>query len=667
MFEAKIKSLESEEQRLRAENVRLGERNVTLEAEQVQNQKQLADLFETNIRLNTDICALEELQNSAAFSRSDRDNEEIMELMEKITRLQMENTDLRDRNDELCAELDGLAGELSVIKGRRMEKMNKNTGTVEGDLVAGAESSNLSTSPGSLMGASQATKRRGDSPSKSKLAGESPRLGKLRKCSSEEGGDDDEEEEEDHEGMELPLNAELNKEEVKSSLVSALKTRVTELENALRVMKERSVDSEVKEGNEEDEKNTKEDAAVKCLNCEDMESSLDLMRKEFDSLEDYWQGKVNEERVLFEDEQRVNEDKFNDLLQKMLEYEEQFSSQMKKEDAPEERDPRLSPIEERDFLEQQYLDLEEELNGLKRILREKNEEIKGLRTERKSPIELRLPSLVAAADPFNISIDQTSPPQSPAASSPINYLWSQSTIQAPARDYQNPNWQKPQQHQQQKVVMEQKESSVFANELDMALDVEEAPIVVSPIQKPKPGSLRSGGSDNGLDNCDKVSVASSIDRHSTATYNVPPKVYDEIKTQLSSPLETAGSVGVVVAQEEPKDLIDAVDAEELNQQQILLRQLHADCKELVHRRDALLNELQQLNEMRPQLEKNFAVSLVKRICLMNFKFNFVYFLLITENDSPEPNLKDTAVGAEESSAAECPKATASVFRVINAP
>lgn len=90
-----------------------------------------------------------------------------------------------------------------------------------------------------------------------------------------------------------------------------------------------------------------------------------------------------------------------------------------------------------------------------------------------------------------------------------------------------------------------------------------------------------------------MSVASSNDRHSTATYNVP-QARDE-------PLN--------LLEDQPGDVIEAVDAEELSQQQLLLRQLQADCKELSHKRDALLNELQQLNDVRPALEKNFAVSL----------------------------------------------------------
>lgn len=407
-LEARIKHFETEELKLRTENGRLEERKATLEAEQVQHQKQLAELLETNIRLNTEICELEELQNKAEVNRTDRENEEIMELIEKITRLQMENTDLRDRNDELCAELDGLAGELSIIKGRKSvggESFKINSNTTGNSDVNSEESEDSAGemslgSAGGLAGnnSAVATKRRGDSPSKSKIAEESPRLGKVRRCSTETNSCDSGGGRGDQLSPDwaVPLNAELEshtshiKERVEDGnvIVGDLKARVVELEMLLKEHQGGEQKMHVK-GDE------------KCLNCQEMESTLDLMRKEFDNLEDYWQGKLNEERLLFEEEQKVNDDKFNDLLQKMLDYEEQFASSMKKEEEENCR-KRLSPIQERDCLEQQYLDLEQELEELRvqhlRMVKEKNEEIKSLRADVKN---MQLPSIVAA-DPFNM-------------------------------------------------------------------------------------------------------------------------------------------------------------------------------------------------------------------------------------------------------------------------
>ena len=38
-----------------------------------------------------------------------------------------------------------------------------------------------------------------------------------------------------------------------------------------------------------------------------VEESLELMQSEFESMEDYWQGKMGEERSFYEDQVRVNE------------------------------------------------------------------------------------------------------------------------------------------------------------------------------------------------------------------------------------------------------------------------------------------------------------------------------------------------------------------------
>lgn len=126
-------------------------------------------------------------------------------------------------------------------------------------------------------------------------------------------------------------------------------------------------------------------------------------------------------------------------------------------------------------------------------------------------------------------ISQTSPPppllretpctenESPA-SSPISYLWSQSTIQCPARDYQNPKWN----------------NTTTSKDVDphsWGLKVIDAIVddningsitrTVSPIQKPRNNELDRN------DNSDVLSITSdrSIGSHSIAsTYNV----YDRI-------------------------------------------------------------------------------------------------------------------------------------------
>ncbi|XP_076669633.1 blastoderm-specific gene 25D isoform X1 [Andrena cerasifolii] len=89
--------------------------------------------------------------------------------------------------------------------------------------------------------------------------------------------------------------------------------------------------------------------------CAELESSLELLKIEYEECEDYWTTKLEEERQLFEQEQKISNEKFSELITKMEEYEELISPVDKVKNGG-----RLSPIEEKFNLEQQYFDLEEE-------------------------------------------------------------------------------------------------------------------------------------------------------------------------------------------------------------------------------------------------------------------------------------------------------------------
>ncbi|XP_066594592.1 ninein homolog isoform X2 [Prorops nasuta] len=112
--------------------------------------------------------------------------------------------------------------------------------------------------------------------------------------------------------------------------------------------------------------------------CSELEKSLDMLTVEYEACEEYWAHKLEEERQLFEQEQKVSDDKLAELIIKMAEYEELISQ-------PEKplNDGHLSPIEEKFSLEQQYLDLEEEYEKWKETLHReitaRDEEIKELR------------------------------------------------------------------------------------------------------------------------------------------------------------------------------------------------------------------------------------------------------------------------------------------------
>lgn len=82
--------------------------------------------------------------------------------------------------------------------------------------------------------------------------------------------------------------------------------------------------------------------------CQELERSLDLLKAEYEECEDYWAAKLEEERQLFEQEQKISDDKLAELINKITEYEELISPSDKSKN-----NGRLSPIEEKFNLEQQ--------------------------------------------------------------------------------------------------------------------------------------------------------------------------------------------------------------------------------------------------------------------------------------------------------------------------
>lgn len=470
-LEMRIKSLEQDESKHRNEIASLKKSNSALDTEQIALQNQIADLLEMNIKLNNEIVDVEERLRNDDTNKSVEHSEQMIDLMDKMSELQVENTNLRDKIDELSAELEERYLEISKLKSKKS--------SVRVDIISSEEIGDLECSSNS------ATKRRGDSPSKAKISEESPRLGKLRKCNA-----DDAEPDSEGSGDWIALNSELNTAPKRTSLatttsgfsqeysslndckdeeIKQLKVKVADLESALKIASDPS--------------NSESELTKLRTRNQELESNLELMRKEYEDTEDYWQGKLSEERQLNEEEQRINDEKFNELLKKMAEYEEQFPS-------PPEKDGRLSPIEEKCQLELQYADLEAETEEIKdlarQMLAEKSKEIAELQKKVK---ELRQ-RVGESFTPPPHNAESDSP-----ASSPINYLWQQSTIQAPARDYHNPNWNAKPNHPIQ--------SSYSVEGIERK--------TISPIQRPSTPGSKNNEKEN-------VSDASSV--HSFTTHSI---------------------------------------------------------------------------------------------------------------------------------------------------
>lgn len=456
-LEQRIKTFELDESRLRQECQTVQQENSALESDHMAVQKQLTELLEENIRLNNEIVAVGERQRTEDCIKDDQENEELLELIEKISTLQVENANLRDKNDELVSEVEEKTIELNKYrltkKPARLDMVND----IDSECLASGTS---------------AVKRRGDSPSKAKICEESPKLGKLRKCSNTDSVDSE------GSGDWMALNSEL--QQSAAATVSAPTTNTSGFSQDLSSLND-CKDEEIKqlqlkvkdlEGKVASSPFANETTAEKLhARNQELECSLEQMRKEFEDLEDYWQNKLTEERQLYEMEQQKSNDKFDELLKKMAEYEEQF---LMERDAS--KDGRLSPIEEKCQLEQQYAELEAETEDIKcqarEMLDKKASEILALQEKVK-----RLQHRIVDSNANGSQASRTPENLDSAASSPISYLWHQSTIQAPARDYQNPNWNGAHINVQQSVQL-----SVV--EIETGTETSTFSKAISPIQRP---------------------------------------------------------------------------------------------------------------------------------------------------------------------------------------
>lgn len=454
-LEKRIKQFEVDDAKLKSDMQCVQHENSALEKEQLSLQTQIADLLEKNIQLNNEIADAQDRQ--FGIERDGRADEQTLELIDKIAKLQIENANLRDKNDELATELEEMHIELNKVRTRGKQIR------FDGNNQSGGEDN---ASEGSNMSYGSATKRRGDSPSKAKLSEESPRFGKLRKCHN-----DNSEGESETSGDWLALNSELNQSvsisqttvttsgfsqdfsslnDQKDNEIKELRAQLAKLDGELVAFKQQqrpangtasSVEAIADTTDEnasapltnENVPEVKTGARDHVQRIQELEHSLEQMQKEYEACEDYWQSKLNEERQLYEDEQRISDEKFTELLKKMAEYEEQFSSS-------NDKDGRLTPIEEKYQLEQQYADLETEVEEFRdharKIFEEKTKEIEQLHGRIRE-----LESRMLPAELTNVMHGLKTSDAESVASSPISYLWNQSTIQAPnPRDYQNPNW-----------------------------------------------------------------------------------------------------------------------------------------------------------------------------------------------------------------------------------
>ena len=93
-----------------------------------------------------------------------------------------------------------------------------------------------------------------------------------------------------------------------------------------------------------------------------LEESLEMMQTEFESMEDYWQKKIDEERIFYEEQLKVSETQFKELEVRMKKYEELLT---KMESSKHDDSDRLYAIDEQRSLEESVIEWEEEIGQLK--------------------------------------------------------------------------------------------------------------------------------------------------------------------------------------------------------------------------------------------------------------------------------------------------------------
>lgn len=307
-LENRIKFLEQEDVKSKAELELLRTENAALDQERRNHLKEISELMTKNKSLSRELSRMHIEYSSVSGvhnnSKSDiqhgtinksninEDEFEVLQLIKNVATYKKENSDLRDKNDELLTENEALNYELSKLKAKEKE-----------------------------------------------------------------------------------FAAEHKSEQSNQTILSennALRKRICELEELL---EKQPQSTPIEDNKESGDLKTKEER------CKELETSLEQMQRAYEDCEDYWQLKLSEERSLFEkerqffeDEQRDNDNKFTELMEKVREYEEQFK-----------KDGRLSPIEEKDMLEQQYLELENEAEELRKnttiILENKTKEIEELQEE----------------------------------------------------------------------------------------------------------------------------------------------------------------------------------------------------------------------------------------------------------------------------------------------
>ncbi|XP_024937732.1 blastoderm-specific protein 25D isoform X2 [Cephus cinctus] len=416
LMDERLQTLQQEDQRLKNELINVLQENQTLEVENQNLSDQVSSLKVSNNQLQLQIQTLA-AEHDVVENVEARENEQVISLIDRIQRLQSDVSLLRDQNDELASELELLKTRDQSVKntrdavtssspiktliaedneGQSHEALNARITELE-RLLKKYESCSVKEAESSKSLANELEAECEERTSESLRDLVINKNDKLRLGKRMSNSDD----------MIHNLDRNFNNLDVKS----VSKNKMTSLRdypprkeepvadqskveidraiisfNLTQTCNDRSVAIGQEYVENIDRMNQQlQQQEIKHANerkqllerCAELEKSLELIKTEYEHCEDYWGNKLEEERQLFEQEQKVSDEKFSELIAKMAEYEEQFGTGDKGRN-----DGRLSPIEERFNLEQQYTDLEEEFEKWKgqaeNEIRQRDKEIQEL-------------------------------------------------------------------------------------------------------------------------------------------------------------------------------------------------------------------------------------------------------------------------------------------------
>lgn len=115
-LEKRTAALENEVIKLKLEIERVEQDNTAIEKENQSLVEQVSELEQNYTQLAQNLSTLEAEKQNHFDVEGSREREQIITYEEKIALLQTENVSLKDKNDELCMELESISSQLSAVR-----------------------------------------------------------------------------------------------------------------------------------------------------------------------------------------------------------------------------------------------------------------------------------------------------------------------------------------------------------------------------------------------------------------------------------------------------------------------------------------------------------------------------------------------------------------------